>query len=147
MEALITQLRTNNYKLMQKQFILLIAIQLFSMNTNGQMRFINNGPEGSFPKIEINNTNTTLFAKIGDSTKPWLHWDEVPINIESGKGYSKFKMIVYNNDGIANRTFEIYYTISYGQSTADPTAYVKATYLYRDKRPNKILEEHFKLAQ
>jgi hypothetical protein len=109
------------------------------------MYFINNDAEGSFPKIEVNSTNTTLFAKIGESTKPWLHWSEVPKNIESGNGYSKFKMTVYNNDGIANRTFEISYTIPYGQSNTDPTANIKATYIYRDKRPNKVFEEHFKL--
>ncbi len=132
---------------MKKQFILLLTVLLFSMNLNGQMKFINDDTEGSFPIIEINNSNTTLFAKIGESSRPWLHWDEVPKNMESGNGYSKFKMTVYNNDGIANRTFEIYYTISYGQSNTDPTAYIKATYVYRDKRPNKILEEHFKLIQ
>ncbi|MCM4168941.1 hypothetical protein KCTC52924_02642 [Arenibacter antarcticus] len=132
---------------MKKQVVLLLAVLLFSLNINGQMNFTNNDPEGSFPKIEINNTSTTLFAKIGENSKPWLHWNEVPKNIETGNGRSKFKMTVFNNDGIANRTFEILYTISYGQSNTDPTAYIKATYIYRDKRPNKILEEHFKLIQ
>lgn len=132
---------------MQTQFIPLLAVLLFSRNMNGQMNFSNIDSEGSFPKVEINSTNTTLFAKIGGISKPWLHWNEVPKNIESGNGRSVFKMTVYNNDGIANRTFEIHYTLSYGQSHADPTAYIKATYIYRDKRPNKILEEHFKLIQ
>ncbi|MDX1364311.1 MAG: hypothetical protein R3243_08850 [Arenibacter latericius] len=130
---------------MKTHIIIIIMLSLISMNLSGQMHFINNDNDGSFPKIEINNTTTTLFAKIGDNTKPWLHWNEVPKNIESGKGHSKFKMIVYNNDGIANRTFEISYTIPYGQDSTAPTAYIKASYLYRDKRPSKILEEHFTL--
>lgn len=132
---------------MQMQFILLLAVLLFSRNMNGQMNFSNLDANASFPKIEINTDNTTLFAKIGENTKPWLHWNEVPKSIESGNGRSTFKMTVYNNDGIANRTFEISYTIPYGQNNADPSAYIKATYIYRDKRPNKVLEEHFKLIQ
>lgn len=130
---------------MQMQFIILLAVLLFSRNMNGQMNFSNLDADGNFPRIEINNDDTTLFAKIGVKTKPWLHWNEVPKNIESGNGRSTFKMTVYNNDGIANRTFEISYNIPYGQNHADPTANIKATYIYRDKRPNKVLEEHFKL--
>ena len=128
---------------MQMQFILLLAVLLFSRNMNGQLSFYNLDADGSFPKIEINNGNTTLFAKIGEKTKPWLHWNEVPKNIENGNGRTIFKMTVYNNNGIANRTFEISYTIPYGQP--NPTANIKATYIYRDKRPNKVLDEHFKL--
>ncbi|PXX27424.1 hypothetical protein C7972_107209 [Arenibacter sp. ARW7G5Y1] len=130
---------------MHMQFILLLAVLLFSRNMNGQLSFYNLDADGSFPKIEINNGNTTLFAKIGEKTKPWLHWNEVPKNIENGNGRTIFKMTVYNNNGIANRTFEISYTIPYGQPNTNPTANIKATYIYRDKRPNKVLDEHFKL--
>ena len=86
---------------MQMQFIILLAVLLFSRNMNGQMNFSNLDADGNFPRIEIHKDDTTLFAKIGENTKPWLHWNEVPKNIESGNGRSTFKMTVYNNDGIA----------------------------------------------
>ena len=61
--------------------------------------------------------------------------------VYNGDGKTKFKMIVESVDNVAKRIFEISYT--HYRQTNYYLGYIKATYIYHDKRPAKVLEEYY----
>ena len=59
----------------------------------------------------------------------------------NGDARTKYQMTVESTDNVAKRTFEISYT--HYRQTNSYLGYIKATYVYHDKRPTKIFEENF----
>jgi len=131
--------------IMKNKMILTILSVLFAYTVQAQMTFVNKNTDSNFPSIDFNAVRTNLYHKINGHTKLWQFWDQVPQNYKNEAGQSIYKMTVYSTDAVAKRTFEISYTIPYGDANNRPFAYMKAIFIYTDGTPSKTIEENYAL--
>ena len=94
------------------------------------------------PKFEVVwGEKTTIFSKVGGDVKPLYVFNKTAQQTFNGDGRTKYQMTVTSTDNVAKRTFQISYT--HHRQTNNYLGYIKATYVYHDKRPTKVLEEYF----
>jgi len=122
-----------------KKIILLLFICLKSQ---AQIQFWNTNSSSNIPLFEVEwNKKTTIYTKVGKETKPMYVFNKTAVQTLNGDGKTKYQMTVESSDNIAKRIFEISYT--HYRQTNIYLGYIKATYVYHDKRPTKIVEEKF----
>lgn len=122
-----------------KKIILLLFICLKSQ---AQIQFWNTNASSKMPLFEVEwNKKTTIYTKVGKETKPMYVFNKTAIQTLNSDGKTKYQMTVENSDNVAKRIFEISYT--HYRQTNIYLGYIKATYVYHDKRPTKIVEEKF----
>jgi len=122
-----------------KKIILLLFICLKSQ---AQIQFWNTNSSSNIPLFEVEwNKKTTIYTKVGKETKPMYVFNKTATQTLNGDGKTKYQMTVESSDNIAKRIFEISYT--HYRQTNIYLGYIKATYVYHDKRPTKIVEEKF----
>lgn len=120
----------------------LVFILLMSYTTQAQLKFWNTNPTSNMPKFEVIwGEKTTIFSKVGNEVKPLYAFNKTAQQTFNGDGRTKYQMTVSSTDNVAKRTFEISYT--HHRQTNNYLGYIKATYVYHDKRPTKVLEEYF----
>ncbi len=120
---------------------ILMAI-LFCWNANAQLQFWNTNPTSNMPLFEVKwGEKTTIHTKVGYKVKPTYVFNQTAQQVFNGDGRTKYKMTVQSSDNVAKRTFEISYT--HYRQTNSYLGNIKATYVYHDKRPTKVLEENF----
>lgn len=121
---------------------LLIITLFFALSSQAQLQFWNTNATSNMPLFEIKwGEKTTIYSKVGYETKPTYIFNKVAPQVYNGDGKTKFKMIVESVDNVAKRIFEISYT--HYRQTNYYLGYIKATYIYHDKRPAKVLEEYY----
>lgn len=124
-----------------KKIFLMIALFL-SICSHAQLQFWNTNSTSNMPLFEVKwGEKTTIYSKVGYETKPTYVFNKVAPQVYNGDGKTKFKMTVESVDNVAKRIFEISYT--HYRQTNYYLGYIKATYIYHDKRPTKVLEEHY----
>jgi hypothetical protein len=112
------------------------------ISAQSQIKFWNTNPTSNMPKFEVVwGEKTTIFSKVGGDVKPLYVFNKTAQPTFNGDGRTKYKMKVSSADNVAKRTFEISYT--HHRLTNNYLGYIKATYVYLDKRPTKIDEEYF----
>ena len=120
----------------------LIIFLLLGLTTQAQIKFWNTNPTSNMPKFEVVwGTKTTIFSKVGGDVKPLYVFNKTAQQTFNGDGRTKYQMTVISNDNVAKRTFQISYT--HHRQTNNYLGYIKATYVYFDKRPTKVFEEYF----
>lgn len=120
----------------------LIFFLLLGLTTQAQIKFWNTDPASTMPKFEVVwNEKTTIFSKVGGDVKPLYVFNKTAQQTFNGDGRTKYQMTVTSTDNVAKRTFQISYT--HHRQTNNYLGYIKATYLYHDKRPTKVFEEYF----
>ena len=120
----------------------LIFFLLLGLTTQAQIKFWNTDPASTMPKFEVVwNEKTTIFSKVGGEVKPLYVFNKTAQQTFNGDGRTKYQMTVTSTDNVAKRTFQISYT--HHRQTNNYLGYIKATYLYHDKRPTKVFEEYF----
>ncbi|HQV34944.1 MAG: hypothetical protein KA215_02060 [Flavobacterium sp.] len=121
---------------------LLIFFLLIGLTTQAQIKFWNTDPVSNMPKFEVVwGEKTTIFSKVGGDVKPLYVFNKTAQQTFNGDGRTKYQMTVTSTDNVAKRTFQISYT--HHRQTNNYLGYIKATYVYHDKRPTKVLEEYF----
>ncbi|MEA1787211.1 hypothetical protein U1E44_14005 [Arenibacter sp. GZD96] len=108
------------------------------LHAQTEQLFRNNDPNSLTPKFIVTRTKTTVYAK--PNVK--FVWNQVPLNYDNSDGRSRYKMTVTKSDNVANRTFDIRYT--HYRITGATTGYIKTTINFKDSRPTKVFEDHFK---
>lgn len=122
--------------------IILIACLIFSFQVSAQLKFWNKDAGSNMPKFEVEyQTKTTIFMKVGYDVKPLYVFNKTAPQVYNGDGRTKYQMTVETSDNVAKRKFEISYT--FYRQTNQYLGYIKATYVYKDKRPTKVFEEYF----
>ncbi|KIX21560.1 hypothetical protein SY27_07625 [Flavobacterium sp. 316] len=113
--------------------------------TNAQLVFENNKTNSNTPKFIVNTSNSTtqFYTKVGGIPKLYYTWNKVPQLFDDADRTNRYKMTVVENDKIAKRTFEIYYSLY--RETQGYIGYIKQTIDFHDSRPTKIIEDNFKL--
>lgn len=120
----------------------LIFFLLLGLTTQAQIKFWNTDPVSNMPKFEVVwNEKTTIFSKVGGDVKPLYVFNKTAQQTFNGDGRTKYQMTVTSTDNVAKRTFQISYT--HHRQTNNYLGYIKATYVYHDKRPTKVFEEYF----
>lgn len=120
----------------------LIFFLLLGLTTQAQIKFWNTDPVSTMPKFEVVwNEKTTIFSKVGGDVKPLYVFNKTAQQTFNGDGRTKYQMTVTSTDNVAKRTFQISYT--HHRQTNNYLGYIKATYVYHDKRPTKVFEEYF----
>jgi hypothetical protein len=120
----------------------LIFFLLLGLTTQAQIKFWNTDPASTMPKFEVVwGEKTTIFSKVGGDVKPFYVFNKTAQQTFNGDGRTKYQMTVTSTDNVAKRTFQISYT--HHRQTNNYLGYIKATYVYHDKRPTKVLEEYF----
>ena len=120
----------------------LIFFLLLGLTTQAQIKFWNTDPTSNMPKFEVVwGEKTTIFSKVGGEVKPLYVFNKTAQQTFNGDGRTKYQMTVTSTDNVAKRTFQISYT--HHRQTNNYLGYIKATYLYHDKRPTKVFEEYF----
>ena len=120
----------------------LIIFLLLGLTTQAQIKFWNTNPTSNMPKFEVVwGTKTTIFSKVGGDVKPLYVFNKTAQQTFNGDGRTKYQMTVTSTDNVAKRTFQISYT--HHRQTNNYLGYIKATYVYFDKRPTKVFEEYF----
>ncbi|WP_396152333.1 hypothetical protein [Flavobacterium sp.] len=120
----------------------LIFFLLLGLTTQAQIKFWNTDPASTMPKFEVVwNEKTTIFSKVGGDVKPLYVFNKTAQQTFNGDGRTKYQMTVTSTDNVAKRTFQISYT--HHRQTNNYLGYIKATYVYHDKRPTKVFEEYF----
>lgn len=120
----------------------LIIFLLLGLTTQAQIKFWNTNPTSNMPKFEVVwGEKTTIFSKVGGDVKPLYVFNKTAQQTFNGDGRTKYQMTVTSTDKVAKRTFEISYT--HHRQTNNYLGYIKATYVYFDKRPTKVFEEYF----
>lgn len=115
---------------------------LFGLQTNAQLKFWNKNSSSNMPKFEVEyQAKTTIYIKVGYDTKPLYAFNKTALQVYNADGKTKYQMTVETSDNIAVRIFEISYT--FYRQTNRYLGFIKATYVYKDKRPTKVLEEYF----
>ena len=118
------------------------TLLLLGLQANAQLKFWNKNPTSNMPKFEVEYQNkTTIFMKVGYDTKPLYVFNKTAPQVYNGDGRTKYQMNVETSDNIAVRKFEISYT--FYRQTNRYLGYIKSTYIYKDKRPTKVVEENF----
>lgn len=124
-----------------KKLVLVICLLIFVKST-AQLQFWNTNPTSNMPLFEVKwGEKTTIHTKAGFEVKPTYVFNQTPKQVFNSDGRTKYKMTVQTSDNVAKRTFEISYT--HYRQTNSYLGYIKATYVYHDKRPTKVLEENF----
>lgn len=120
----------------------LLFFFFIGITAQSQIKFWNTNPTSNMPKFEVVwGEKTTIFSKVGYDVKPLYVFNKTAQQTFNGDGRTKYQMTVSSSDAVAKRTFEISYT--HHRQTNIYLGYIKATYVYHDKRPTKILEEYF----
>ncbi len=120
----------------------LLFFLLTGLSAQAQIKFWNTNPTSNMPKFEVVwGEKTTIFSKVGRDVKPLYVFNKTAQQTFNGDGRTKYQMTVASTDNVAKRTFEISYT--HHRQTNNYLGYIKATYVYHDKRPTKVLEEYF----
>ena len=120
----------------------LIFFLLLGLTTQAQIKFWNTDPTSNMPKFEVVwGEKTTIFSKVGGEVKPLYVFNKTAQQTFNGDGRTKYQMTVTSTDNVAKRTFQISYT--HHRQTNNYLGYIKATYVYHDKRPTKVFEEYF----
>lgn len=120
----------------------MIIAFLFCWNANAQLQFWNTNPTSNMPLFEVKwGEKTAIHTKVGYEVKSTYVFNQTAQQVFNGDGKTKYKMTVQTTDKVAKRTFEISYT--HYRQTNSYLGYIKATYVYHDKRPTKVLEENF----
>lgn len=121
---------------------LLIITLFFALSSQAQLQFWNTNPTSNMPLFEVKwGEKTTIHTKVGYEVKPTFVFNQTAQQVFNGDGRTKYKMTVQSSDKVAKRTFEISYT--HYRQTNYYLGYIKATYIYHDKRPQKVLVENF----
>lgn len=122
--------------------IIFIAFLIFSFQASAQLKFWNKDAGSNMPKFEVEyQTKTIIYMKVGYDIKPLYVFNKTAPQVYNGDGRTKYQMTVETSDNIATRKFEISYT--FYRQTNRYLGYIKATYIYKDKRPTKVFEENF----
>lgn len=122
--------------------LIFIAFLIFNFQANAQLKFWNKDAGSNMPKFEVEyQTKTTIYMKVGYDIKPLYVFNKTAPQVYNGDGRTKYQMTVETTDNTAKRKFEISYT--FYRQTNRYLGYIKATYIYKDKRPTKVFEENF----
>lgn len=122
--------------------IIILALLVVGFQANAQLKFWNKDAGSNMPKFEVEyQTKTTIFMKVGTEMKPMYVFNKTAPQVYNGDGRTKYQMTVETSDRVARRKFEISYT--FYRQTNQYLGYIKATYIYKDKRPTKVFEENF----
>jgi hypothetical protein len=120
----------------------LLLLLLVCFQTQAQIKFWNTNPTSNMPLFEVFwGEKTIIHTKVGNEVKPLYVFNKTAQQVYNGDGRTKYAMTVQTTDRVAKRTFEISYT--HYRQTNYYLGYIKATYVYHDKRPTKIFEENF----
>ena len=124
---------------------MLILLLLIGFTSKAQMVFENNKANSTTPKFIVNmTTNTTeMYLKVGGETKLFYKWNKTPQLFDDADRTNRYKMIVAENDKVAKRTFEVYYSLY--RETQIYMGYVKQTIDFHDSRTTKTIEDNFTL--
>lgn len=127
------------------QKIIILALLIVGFQANAQLVFENNISNSNIPKFVVNTvTNTTQFyTKVGGITKLFYTWNKTPVLFDDTDRTNRYKMTVVENDKVAKRTFEVYYSLF--RDTQSYIGYIKETIDFHDSRPTKVIEEHFRV--
>ena len=128
---------------MRTLFFLLML--LLGLQATAQLKFWNKNPTSNMPKFEVEyQSKTTIFMKVGYDIKPLYVFNKTAPQVYNGDGRTKYQMTVETSDNFAVKKFEISYT--FYRQTNRYLGYIKATYVFKDKRPTKVFEENFETA-
>lgn len=120
----------------------LLLLLLICFQTQAQIKFWNTNPTSNMPLFEVEwGKKTTIHTKVGMETKPMYVFNKTAVQTFNGDARTKYQMTVESTDNVAKRKFEISYT--HYRQTNSYLGYIKATYVYHDKRPTKTFEEYF----
>jgi hypothetical protein len=124
---------------------MLILLLLIGFTSKAQLVFENNKTNNTTPKFIVNTTtNTTeMYLKAGGETKLFYKWNKTPQLFDDADRTNRYKMIVVENDKVAKRTFEVYYSLY--RETQIYMGYVKQIIDFHDARPTKTIEDNFTL--
>lgn len=124
---------------------MLILLLLIGFTSKAQLVFENNKANSTTPKFIVNmTTNTTeMYLKVGGETKLFYKWNKTPQLFDDADRTNRYKMIVAENDKVAKRTFEVYYSLY--RETQIYMGYVKQTIDFHDSRTTKTIEDNFTL--
>lgn len=124
---------------------MLLLLLLIGFTSKAQLVFENNKTNNTTPKFIVNTTtNTTeMYLKVGGETKLFYKWNKTPQLFDDADRTNRYKMIVAENDKVAKRTFEVYYSLY--RETQIYMGYVKQTIDFHDARPTKTIEDNFTL--
>lgn len=128
---------------MKKRIVLIFLF--FGLYANAQLVFENSMPNNNTPKFVVNTVNNTtqFYTKVGGVSKLYYTWNKVPLLFDDADRTNRYKMIVVENDKVAKRTYEIYYSLY--RETQGYAGYIKQTIDFHDNRSTKVLEDNFKL--
>ena len=124
---------------------MILLLLLIGFTSKAQLIFENNKTNNTTPKFIVNTTtNTTeMYLKVGGETKLFYKWNKTPQLFDDADRTNRYKMIVAENDKVAKRTFEVYYSLY--RETQIYMGYVKQTIDFHDSRTTKTIEDNFTL--
>jgi hypothetical protein len=129
-----------------KHYIISLVLFLITLSAQAQIKFWNTNPTSNFPMFVVNwGEKTTIYTKVNTETKPMYMFNKTGIQTFNGDGRTKYEITLESTDKVAKRTFKISYT--HYRQTNNYLGYIKATFVYFDKRPTKVYEEYYETVE
>lgn len=123
--------------------ILFFLVLSMGLQARCQLVFINNDSTSATEKFVVESGNTMIYIKKPGVPDVIYTFHQIPVIHEDTKDRSAYKMTVRTSDLVAGRTFEIHHTLF--KQSGQHTGYIKTSLDYKDKRPDEVTEDHFKL--